>query len=370
MVTKAESKYVGHTTQPLSGQMKKAAPRRYVSNVVVPEIWRDQLELIFEFLYRQPDYEQLCLEIAYVLKTKLKEEDIEYSSISYRAKNLDSFLGKLQRKAYQDPFREITDFAGVRIVCLYISDIDRIETILNREFKVIEKVDKRSGDAKERFGYNAVHFLVKLGKEFSGARYDHLKNLVCEVQVRTILQHAWATIDEHMVYKKRSQVPEEMRQQIYTISEILEDADKQFEKIRQHRVEYIKKLQKAKFKKTFLRKELNLDSFKVFVERSFPDAVNEEDLRDFDRVLKWIDGNKYKTAGDLQRVVEQASGLLATVIDKLELMLLNRGMKIKPWSNLEMFHISMAILDSGYRDRAGISDGFKNILKEIDDLRE
>jgi ppGpp synthetase/RelA/SpoT-type nucleotidyltranferase len=348
-----------------SGQLVEKPRRRrgrcFASNVAVPEIWREQPDLIIDFLSRQPDHEQLCLEIAYVMKTRLKKTEIEYSSITYRAKELNSFLEKLGRKKYKDPFKEITDLAGVRVVCLYRSDLPAIEEIVRREFKLVEKVDK----GRDSFGYNAVHYLVKLGQEFSGARYDHLKDIICEVQVRTILQHAWATIDEHMVYKKKSSIPGEMSQRINQLSLVLEDADRQFEEIRNERTQYIKRLQMTRGQEDFRGQEINPDSFKIFVERYFPTA-ERDDRESYTRVIKWLDAGQYKTIGDLQDVLEKAAPLLKPVTERLEEMLRERGSPNQPWTDLELFHVSMAICDRDYRGRVGISQGFASILEEFD----
>jgi putative GTP pyrophosphokinase len=82
-------------------------------------LWYDNLEIVKKFFEERPDYEQLCAEVGYILKKKIEQIGIKISSISYRAKELDSFLDKIKRKEYQDPISEITDFAGVRIVYLY-----------------------------------------------------------------------------------------------------------------------------------------------------------------------------------------------------------------------------------------------------------
>ncbi len=335
-----------------------------VSGVAVPDVWRERTEIIYEFLARQTDYEQLCLEVAYVLKRKLKEKGIEVSSITYRAKDLNSFLEKLSRKFYKDPFKEITDFAGVRVVCLYSSDLHRIEEVIRQEFEVIEKVDKYKENSSDRFGYMAVHFLVKLGDEFSGARYDHLKNLVCEIQTRTILQHAWALIDQHLVYKKKSSVPEELRQRIIQLSKVLEEADRQVEMIRQIRMEYIKSLKEAQSQDAFLSQEINIDSFRAFCERAFPNAEPEDDIRTFERFLKWIDTAKYKSIGDLEKAVKKAKPYLNQVKKDLEEMLRQQGRSIEKWTNLLLVHISLAISDEEYRKTAGISRDFQTILEK------
>lgn len=89
---------------------------------------------------------------------------------------MDSFLEKTQRKTYNDPITEITDFAGVRVVCLYTDDLPKVEKVINEHFEIIEKTDKLTNKKTDEFGYGAIHFVVKLGKTSSGARYDDLKN--------------------------------------------------------------------------------------------------------------------------------------------------------------------------------------------------
>lgn len=153
------------------------------------------------------DYEQLCAEVEYILRKRIADRGIETSSITSRAKTLNSFLEKLQRKHYESPFEQLTDLAGARVVCLYRSDIAKVADIIRAEFVVAEDVDKLDELGVDQFGYGARHFIVRLGKTSSGARYDDLKNLPCEVQIRTVVQDAWAIIQHHMVYKRESQVP-------------------------------------------------------------------------------------------------------------------------------------------------------------------
>jgi putative GTP pyrophosphokinase len=83
------------------------------------QVWESDTETIRRFLDQRPDYEQLCTEVAYVLKKKLQAAGIEISTVSSRAKTLNSFLEKISRKSYDNPFNRITDFAGVRVVYLY-----------------------------------------------------------------------------------------------------------------------------------------------------------------------------------------------------------------------------------------------------------
>jgi putative GTP pyrophosphokinase len=338
----------------------------YVHNITIPDIWREQPEIIYNFLARQDDYEQFGLEVAYVLKRRLIEDNIEYSTIAYRVKSINSFIDKLERKHYADPFNDITDFTGVRVVCLYLSDLKKIESIIRRHFVLIEKRDTYKESFSDIFGYNAVHYLVKLGDEFSGARYDHLKNFTCEIQTRTVLQHAWATIDEHLVYKKKSSIPIEISESINKLSKVLEDADVQFEKLRQERAEYIMRLESTKFDDNFLHQEINLDSFRIFVERSFPQGAPTESIRNYGPAVKWLESSKCKTIGDIQKMVENAAPSLDWVVRELEEAHKRDEIDMGPWTKLQFVHISLVIADPDYRAAVGISRRFKKILKKLE----
>src|SRR5690554_6791035 len=224
-------------------------------------VWKEKPETVKKFLEQKNDYEQLCAEIAYILKKKLSEAEIEFSSVSYRAKTLKSFLEKIVRKTYDNPFADITDFAGVRVVFLYQNDLTKIEAIIKKEFKIIEKVDKLNDKGIDKFGYGAIHYIVKIGKNSSGARYDDLKNLVCEIQVRTVLQDAWAIIDHHLVYKKESEIPSSLQRKLNSLAGLFETADNQFDILRQEREKYLTDIKESITSNEFLKNELNLDTF-------------------------------------------------------------------------------------------------------------
>lgn len=67
---------------------------------------------------------------------------------------------------------------------MYESDVPKVEKIVRSEFKVNEDIDKRNDLGTDKMGYKGLHFVVELGKGYSGARYDELQGLKCEIQVR------------------------------------------------------------------------------------------------------------------------------------------------------------------------------------------
>lgn len=272
----------------------------------VERLWKENTESIKRFIDRQPDYEKLCAEVAYILNRELGNAEIEFSTITYRAKTLNSFLEKIQRKSYRDPVAEITDFAGVRVVCLYIDDLPRLEKVIGEHFEVVEKIDKLTNRKADQFGYGAIHFIVRLGKNASGARYDDLKNLVCEIQTRTVLQDAWAIIDHHLVYKNESNIPTVLRSRLNLLAGNFRSADEKFGDLRAEREEYLREVEDSKINaEQFLENELNLDSFVRYAHWKFPELPTGTQILDVPFYLKPLTAMNLRDLRELDAIVER-----------------------------------------------------------------
>lgn len=245
-------------------------------------------------------------------------EIVETASISFRAKTLKNFLEKLQRKTYSNPLLDITDLAGVRIVCLYRDDLQIIENIITNEFSIHEKVDKLNDKSINQFGYGAIHFLVSLGRGATGARYDDLNSLVCEIQIRTVLQDAWAIIQHHLVYKHENEVPNVIQRKLNGLAGLLETADDQYQQVRKERDAYIEVVKKSKnIESNFLQNELNLDSLKEYLLWKMPDNI----LEDFDGQLAMIykdwDSTKYSSLLEIDNMINLTHAVRIELAKKL-----------------------------------------------------
>ena len=254
------------------------------SSDALEQLWRTNATVIRSFLDVRPAYEKLAEEVAYILERAVRCAGIEYAHVAHRAKSLNSFCEKVRRKGYKNPLKNITDIAGVRIAFLYLSDRSRLESIVEKEFEVLEKADKVDKDSPERFGYGALHYLVKLSRRASGARYDELKGLVCELQVRSILQDAWAIVGHHLSYKQESDVPAHLRRKLNALSGLFETADEQFDRLRVEREAYAEEVKKQIVEKEleFLKHDINLDNLIEYLNWRFPDreSTSREDAAD------------------------------------------------------------------------------------------
>lgn len=128
---------------------------------------------------------------------RLTESFIAVHAVQSRTKEPDSAAGKFARldesgvPIFTDPLHEVTDLVGVRVITYLTSDIDRVEQALTSTFEVRQRVDKTSvTQSAGTFGYAGRHLILRADDE-----------LDFEVQIRTVLQHAWAEIEHGIRYK-------------------------------------------------------------------------------------------------------------------------------------------------------------------------
>jgi len=125
------------------------------------------------------------------------------ASVKFRIKSIDSYLKRLN-----NPDRVISDIIGLRIICPFLQDIYAMEKVLKERFDIIEQEHKGSELSFREFGYDSVHLLVRAPQDI---QKDPLPGTTptCEIQIRTILQDAWAEVEHELVYKTRMNVPNE-----------------------------------------------------------------------------------------------------------------------------------------------------------------
>ena len=176
-----------------------------------------------------------------ILKACMDSQDLKAHSIEYRAKEIESFGDKALRPSdlnpnlpkYPDPVVEITDLAGVRVITYFVSTEAIVDRIIEEQFEVVEKTDRSALlFEEERLGYSSIHYLVRLRPARQGLpEYARFVGLIAEIQVRTILQHAWAEIEHDIQYKATIALPTEIRRRFMTLAGLLEIGDREFQAI-------------------------------------------------------------------------------------------------------------------------------------------
>lgn len=175
-----------------------------------------------------------------VLKTALEVEEIQAQSIESRGKSVESFGEKCERPnekepnrpKYPEPLNGITDLSGVRVIVFLHNKIDEVSALIKREFDVIEEEL-----VAEASGYRGIHFLVTFSdKRTPLPEYRRFTGHVTEIQVRTVLQHAWAEVEHGIVYKAKVPVPTQVRERLVDLAGALRVADRELQGVSSHNV--------------------------------------------------------------------------------------------------------------------------------------
>ena len=235
----------------------------------------------------RPIYEAYCYTLKSIVENCLRASHIKFQTIEARAKDIERFWEKSAERLdenpetpkYKNPLTEIKDLAGVRIITYFPSTIDDVDKIIYNEFDVIEKNNKNDLlEEEEKMGYKSVHYLVKLkNTRTHHPEYASFENLIAEIQVRTILQHAWAEIEHDIEYKSTITIPKNIKRRFMSLAGLLEIADREFQSI-QNENEDLKKQSRESVNMGKLDKvEITGDSLRAYLDKKYgPDGRMSE----------------------------------------------------------------------------------------------
>lgn len=162
--------------------------------------------------------------------------------VSGRVKRLEECIKKFELKYLAESEKEpgdidigsqISDLIGLRVVCIYESDIEEVAAILRKNLTVFSETDKTGALElhENQFGYKGLHLDARLDSARSELpEYKRFANLNFEIQVRSIVQDAWSEVDHRLKYKKR--IPRNLKRRINRLAALFELADQEFEAIR------------------------------------------------------------------------------------------------------------------------------------------
>lgn len=149
-----------------------------------------------------------------------------------RVKEIGSALGKVGRKGYTDPVTQMTDLVGVRFVVLLSEQIDLICDVVRQEPSWSVEVSKDYQDEIEQnpkiFDYQSQHFEIRPKANFEIDGSAITTDMCCEVQVRTLLQHAYAELVHDSIYKPVGPVPHKAERQVAKSMALMETTDELF----------------------------------------------------------------------------------------------------------------------------------------------
>jgi len=199
------------------------------------------LELESEYSYIAPLASRFADELSHQLQ-QLLDNNLVYLSfpIQLRVKSWQSISEKLQRKSFSiNKINELNDLVGLRLILQFKRDIDKVCSLINTNFEVIEQYDTSERLRADQFGYSSIHFIIELPEKWlSVPTLAKMKGLRAEIQVRTTAQHIWAAASHTLQYKHEESVPPPIRRAIHRVSALLETVDLEFERVLEERETY------------------------------------------------------------------------------------------------------------------------------------
>lgn len=152
-------------------------------------------------------------------------------NVSSRLKNPDSILEKMRRKDCEPTFESIadriTDIAGVRVTCSFISDVYRVFDLLTGQSDVrVVEVRDYIADPKPN-GYRSLHALIEVPVFMT----DGAVPVLVEVQWRTIAMDFWASLEHKIHYKYRQDIPDSLVEGLRQAAETAGDLDTTMERL-------------------------------------------------------------------------------------------------------------------------------------------
>lgn len=180
--------------------------------------------------------ERLLFELYLSLQARLEEQDCT-PTIKYRVKGFESYFNKITSSSRDSDEKapQIKDLLGMRVICPFLEDLNQIEQIILKHYDVVEHVHKSENLSFREFGYDSVHLLIRLDKSIPELPYAAP---FCEIQLRTILQDAWAEVEHELIYKSDLNFPKDsIKRKLASLNASLTLSDLIFQEIRDYQKE-------------------------------------------------------------------------------------------------------------------------------------
>lgn len=159
---------------------------------------------------------------------------------SARVKDNQSLVAKAlfrKEKHYSDPYQQITDKVGIRFVVLELSDISIVKEIIeaHEDWNSSKDVDfeRNRAEKPEIFEYQSVHYVIKNCNIINSNGVAVPAGTPCEIQIRTLLQHAYAELSHQTVYKNTAQIDPLVKRKLARSIALIEATDELFKEVRQ-----------------------------------------------------------------------------------------------------------------------------------------
>ena len=265
--------------------------------------------ILQEYEDNLPRFREVEAQVRDTLRRTLQDAGLAVAAIESRVKGYDSLAGKLELKGHKyKSLANLTDILGLRVITFYIDDVDKVASAVERLFTIDweNSVDKRKIHEIDSFGYLSLHYICSI-PDFP-YRF--------EIQMRTLLQHAWANMDHDTGYKSGVEIPKRYMRNMSRLAGMLELVDDEFSKIRIELTDYRRRVQalvrsgnldEVPIDSDTFRSYMDLDPFAQLNKRIA--SMNQAEIQDVSLMLylSVFKSIGLKTLGDIDRMIKDYS---------------------------------------------------------------
>ncbi len=272
--------------------------------------------ILEEYREMVPVLERLKEVVLDIIRKDIADKGLMVTATEGRVKTEGSLAGKLELKGSKYATSEdITDLVGVRVVTFYSDDVDKIAAMAANLFDVDRdnSVDKRKMHQLDSFGYNSLHYICRLpASRYSDPDCPQLNEIRFEIQIRTALQHVWATLNHDSGYKSGVEIPKDYLRAINRLAGLLELADEQICRLRTDITDYRRRIQALVADGKLEEVALDSETFKSYLAMRPFDAlnyriaaINQAEIQDvsLQKYLPLLRSLGMNTLGDVDKMV-------------------------------------------------------------------
>jgi len=242
---------------------------------------------------------------------------------------------------------------------LFRSDIDKIGQIIRESFSVIKEDNKIEGYEITSFGYLSIHFIAKLKDEYKGPRYDNIKDIKFEIQVRTLAMDAWATISHYLDYKSSLDVPKELRKDFFALSGLFYVADTHFEMFYEETLKARAIVNSLILKpEPELDQDINLDTLLAYLKHRFPERKHST-LEHMSALVSELHKAGYKTIKQIDNKLNSYMKAFLLYEKKYP------PAEAKEFAGIGVVRITLAIGDEKFLEIYKTSEANKEIYRRL-----
>jgi len=244
---------------------------------------------------------RLLREVTHQLEHLIAEAGVTLGvPLEGRIKSLSSILEKRARKARE--LSSITDFQdliGLRVILIFHRDLGRLDQLLRARFTVVEHSDTASQLGSNQFGYQSLHYILKIRDEWlTLPTFSGLNEYVFELQLRTLAQHIWAVASHKLQYKREESVPQPVRRSISRVSALLETVDLEFDRVLSERETYV-------LEDGPVDTILNVDLLAATLDALLPEKNKDENGEEYDELLDELVATGIDTVSKLTVLIRE-----------------------------------------------------------------